>query len=171
MGASISQGVPPNQQPMNRSIRLKDFLTKINFLNSNAEDEVQVNALQDVANYIEGVNTSPDFLVFQRQAFPIIFQFLSSQQKTFILEHNINQKKKLCLEIFSRFVFSDLRGQSLQILELLHDIVENDNEDNAILALKLVIDFQKKTWPFKMAVNLEQVSYFLIIFVLLAFYK
>lgn len=161
LGAPIAQAAQPTQQPISRSIRLQDFLTKINYLNSpNVDDEVQVSSLQDVANYIESVNTSPDFLAFQRQAYPIIFQFLSTQQKTFILEHKGNQKKKLCLEILSRFVFSDLRGKSTEIFQLLNDIVENDNEDNAILALKLVIDYQKKTWPFKMNVNLDQVCWF-----------
>lgn len=92
-----------------------------------------------------------------------MLNYLSQEPKTFILEHTGYQIRKLILEIIHRFPFSENRHQIQHIFPVMYDLIENDNEDNAATAMKILTELHKKLVPHKFLTSTNEVSSFVTV--------
>lgn len=74
---------------------------------------------------------------------------------------SINRSRKTILEIFSRFHNHDaLRPVSNEVMNICHRVMNEDNEDNAQIALKILIDIHR---TFRSASEPSIIAYFEIV--------
>lgn len=87
----------------------------------------------------------PNFL---DHSVPIFVKILQEGQPHFIAEYNIQQVRKLILEILHRFPTNNLlKPHYLLILSLMFDLLEVENEENVLVCLKIIIELHKQFRP------------------------
>lgn len=74
-----------------------------------------------------------------------MLQYLNCGPKNYIKEHNDSQIRQLVLELLTRFPLSVMKNFLQQMFPVLYTIMESDNEDNACIAFRILIDLHKRT--------------------------
>lgn len=74
-----------------------------------------------------------------------MLQYLNCGPKNYIKEHNDSQIRQLVLELLTRFPLSVTKNFLQQMFPVLYTIMESDNEDNACIAFRILIDLHKRT--------------------------
>lgn len=78
----------------------------------------------------------------------IFLKILQDGEPHFISEYNIQQVRKLILEMIHRLPSNEyLRPYVRQILTLIFKLLETDNEENVLVCLRIIIDLHKQYKP------------------------
>lgn len=78
----------------------------------------------------------------------IFLKILQEGEPHFISEYNIQQVRKLILEMIHRLPSNEyLRPYVRQILTLIFKLLETDNEENVLVCLRIIIDLHKQYKP------------------------
>lgn len=105
----------------------------------------------------------------------IFLKILQEGEPHFISEYNIQQVRKLILEMIHRLPSNEyLRPHVGRILSLISKLLETDNEENVLVCLRIIIELHKH---FKPTFNPEvsnglsfiRLSYFILFLMLLIF--
>lgn len=78
----------------------------------------------------------------------IFLKILQEGEPHFISEYNIQQVRKLILEMIHRLPRNEYLGPYVtQILTLIFKLLETDNEENVLVCLRIIIDLHKQYKP------------------------
>ncbi|KAG1661730.1 Transformation/transcription domain-associated protein [Nymphon striatum] len=112
-----------------------------------AKDENKLKAAQEMSENFESIQISPHYGTFLEHALKIFLKILSSDPQ-FIAEHNIQQLRKLILEVLHRLPANDyLKPFIKDILGTAFQLLEVDNEENVLICLRIIIDTHKNFRP------------------------
>ena len=76
---------------------------------------------------------------------PIILEFLSNGPKNFINVHSEHLIRKHLLEILARFPYSEVKKIGPTLYSIMYNLIEEDNEEIALLSFRLIYDLHRKT--------------------------
>lgn len=107
----------------------------------------------------------------------IFLKILQEGEPHFISEYNIQQVRKLILEMIHRLPSNDyLRQYVRPILTLISKLLETDNEENVLVCLRIIIELHRQYKPtfnpevskafssMKVGLYISKVYYFNILF-------
>lgn len=91
---------------------------------------------------------SSQYAGFLDHMMKIFMKILQEGEPHFISEYNIQQVRKLILEMIHRLPSNEyLRPYVRQILTLIFKLLETDNEENVLVCLRIIIDLHKQYKP------------------------
>jgi len=91
---------------------------------------------------------SSQYPAFLDHMMKIFLKILQEGEPHFISEYNIQQVRKLILEMIHRLPSNEyLRPYVRQILTLIFKLLETDNEENVLVCLRIIIDLHKQYKP------------------------
>ena len=101
----------------------------------------------EVRERIEIVNT-PEYGSFLINLFPLLRDLMKSRTREQFQDNTENRVRCCILEIFGKFPNNEvLRPFVSDIMQVSLKVLESDNEDNALVALKIVFDLHKSYRP------------------------
>lgn len=115
---------------------------------SGSKDENKLKAAQALSEDLEAIVASPQYPSFLEHAMKIFIKILSEGDPLFISEYNIQQLRKLILEMIHRLPSNEqLKVYLRQILSLMFRLLETDNEENVMVCLRIIIELHKTFRP------------------------
>lgn len=91
---------------------------------------------------------STQYPAFLDHMMKIFLKILQEGEPHFISEYNIQQVRKLILEMIHRLPSNEyLRPYVRQILTLMSKLLETDNEENVLVCLRIIIELHKQYKP------------------------
>lgn len=113
-----------------------------------AKDESKLKAVQELSEELESIVTSVHYPTFLDHAMRVFLRILQEGKPQFIAEHNMQQLRKLILEIIHRIPTNDhLRPYVKQILNLMFELLKVENEENVLVCLRIIIELHKQFRP------------------------
>lgn len=113
-----------------------------------AKDENKLKAAQELSENLEVIVSSPQYPAFLDHAIKNFLKILQDSEPLFIAEYNIQQVRKLILEMFHRLPTNEhLRPYVKQSLNLMFRLLERENEDNVLICLRIIIELHKQYRP------------------------
>ncbi|XP_077554082.1 transformation/transcription domain-associated protein-like isoform X4 [Haemaphysalis longicornis] len=113
-----------------------------------AKDESKLKAVQELSEELETIVTSVHYPTFLDHAMRVFLRILQEGKPQFIAEHNMQQLRKLILEIIHRIPTNDhLRPYVKQILSLMFELLKVENEENVLVCLRIIIELHKQYRP------------------------
>lgn len=92
--------------------------------------------------------SSPQYPQFLDHSLKIFLKILQEGEPHFIAEYNIQQVRKLILEMIHRLPISEtLRPYVKSILILMLKLMEIENEENVLVCLKIFMELHKQYRP------------------------
>ncbi|XP_066149283.1 transcription-associated protein 1 isoform X2 [Euwallacea fornicatus] len=136
---SMEVAVDPHTTQMNQ------FMSYIKTLgNPECKDDIKLKAIQEISNNFEMILSSNHYGTFLKLSIKVFLNILEEGKPYFIAEFNIQQVRKLILEILYRLPTNDyLRIYIRPILNLMMKLLETDNEENVLVCLKIIIELHK----------------------------
>lgn len=114
----------------------------------NSKDELKLKAAQELSENFEIIMCSSQYPAFLDHMMKIFLKILQEGEPHFISEYNIQQVRKLILEMIHRLPSNEyLRQYVKQILTLIFKLLETDNEENVLVCLRIIIDLHKQYKP------------------------
>ena len=109
--------------------------------------EKRLQAVSDLRERIEIVHTS-EFSKFMSTLFPTFKNLLSVQVKPQMEENDHNKFRNVLLEILNRLPNNDVPKPYVgDLLHLAMTILKEDNEENALICLRIIFDLHKNYRP------------------------
>lgn len=91
---------------------------------------------------------SSQYPAFLDHLMKIFLKILQDGEPHFISEYNIQQVRKLILEMIHRLPTNEyLRPYVKQILSLMLKLLETENEENILVCLRIIIELHKQYRP------------------------
>ncbi|XP_077513657.1 transcription-associated protein Nipped-A isoform X4 [Amblyomma americanum] len=113
-----------------------------------AKDESKLKAVQELSEELETIVTSVHYPTFLDHAMRVFLRILQEGKPQFIAEHNMQQLRKLILEIIHRIPTNDhLRPYVKQVLSLMFELLKVENEENVLVCLRIIIELHKQFRP------------------------
>ncbi|CAL4066669.1 unnamed protein product, partial [Meganyctiphanes norvegica] len=113
-----------------------------------SKDENKLKAAQALSEDLEAIVSSPQYPSFLEHAMKIFLKILSEGDPLFIAEYNIQQLRKLILEMIHRLPSNEqLKLYLRPILSLMFRLLETDNEENVMVCLRIIIELHKTFRP------------------------
>ncbi|XP_033101198.1 transformation/transcription domain-associated protein-like isoform X1 [Anneissia japonica] len=110
--------------------------------------EARLKAAQEISENFEVIISSPHYPTFLETAIPRFVRVLKDESPVFIAESQIQQLRKLLLEIIHRIPTNDhLRVYVPQVLELMFFLLDRENEENVLVCLRVIIELHKQFRP------------------------
>jgi transformation/transcription domain-associated protein len=111
------------------------------------ETNLQTQALLVIKDGVEVVNT-PEFRHFLQQLFPLLRELLYVTVYAQFEDTLENKVRALILEIFLKFpTTNELKAVALDLIAICMKVINEDNEGNAIIAIKILFDVHKAFRP------------------------
>ncbi|XP_057664226.1 transcription-associated protein 1 [Diorhabda carinulata] len=145
MQASTSSmgGVHPHTALMNQ---FKSYVTML--ADPDCKDVLKLKATQELSKHFEIILNSALYSNFLDHSVNIFLKILDEGYPLFVAEYNIQQVRKLILEMLYRLPTNEtLRPYVKQILSLMLKLLEIDNEENVLVCLKIIIELHKQYKP------------------------
>ncbi|CAG9853589.1 unnamed protein product [Phyllotreta striolata] len=146
MQASTSSGiggVHPHTHLMNQ---FKSYVTTLG--DPNTKDVLKLKATQELSKHFEIILNSALYPDFLDHSINIFLKILGEGYPLFVAEYNLQQVRKLILEMLYRLPINEtLRPYVKQILLLMLKLLEIDNEANVLVCLKIIIELYKQYKP------------------------
>lgn len=134
------------QDPITQMNTYRSFVSML--VDPAAKDESKLKAAQELSEDLETIVSSPQYPSFLEHALKIFLKILQEGEPYFIAEHNVQQLRKLILEIIHRIPANDqLRPHVKQILSLMFQLLEIENEENVLVCLRIIIELHKQFRP------------------------
>uniref|UniRef100_A0AAR5Q8F1 FAT domain-containing protein n=1 Tax=Dendroctonus ponderosae TaxID=77166 RepID=A0AAR5Q8F1_DENPD len=136
---SMEVAVDPHTTQMNQ------FMSYIKTLdNPDCKDDLKLKAIQEISNNFELILSSTHYTTFLSLSIKVFLNILGEGEPYFIAEYNIQQVRKLILEILYRLPTNEhLKKYERPILNLMLRLLETDNESNVLVCLKIIIELHK----------------------------
>ncbi|XP_032685098.1 transformation/transcription domain-associated protein [Odontomachus brunneus] len=113
-----------------------------------SKDELKLKAAQELSENFEIIMCSSQYPAFLDHMMKIFLKMLQEGEPHFISEYNIQQVRKLILEMIHRLPSNEyLRPYVRQILTLISKLLETDNEENVLVCLRIIIELHKQYKP------------------------
>ncbi|KAG8225079.1 hypothetical protein J437_LFUL000058 [Ladona fulva] len=113
-----------------------------------AKDEIKLKAAQELSENFEIIMGSSQYPAFLEHSMRIFLKILQDGEPHFIAEYNIQQVRKLILEMIHRLPTNEhLRPFVKQILSLMLHLLETENEENVLVCLHIIIELHKQYRP------------------------
>ncbi|XP_055697058.1 transcription-associated protein 1 isoform X2 [Phlebotomus papatasi] len=113
-----------------------------------AKEEVKLKAAQELSENFEIITQCSGYQSFLEHAMKIFIKVLQDGEPQFISENNIQQVRKLILEMIHRLPTSEvLRPYVKVILTLMLKLLREDNEENVLVCLRIIIELHKQYRP------------------------
>ncbi|XP_049868860.1 transcription-associated protein 1 isoform X2 [Pectinophora gossypiella] len=144
MMASMSAGGPGD--PHTQMNTYRSYVTML--ADPGAKDEIKLKAAQELSENFEVILSSPQYPQFLDHSLKIFLKILQEGEPHFIAEYNIQQVRKLILEMIHRLPISEtLRPYVKSILILMLKLMEIENEENVLVCLKIFMELHKQYRP------------------------
>ncbi|XP_045458905.1 transcription-associated protein 1 [Melitaea cinxia] len=144
MMASMSTGGPGD--PHTQMNTYRSYVTML--ADPGAKDEIKLKAAQELSENFEVILSSPQYPQFLEHSLKIFLKILQEGEPHFIAEYNIQQVRKLILEMIHRLPISEtLRQYVKSILILMLKLMEIENEENVLVCLKIFMELHKQYRP------------------------
>ncbi|CAH2104885.1 unnamed protein product [Euphydryas editha] len=144
MMASMSTGGPGD--PHTQMNTYRSYVTML--ADPGAKDEIKLKAAQELSENFEVILSSPQYPQFLDHSLKIFLKILQEGEPHFIAEYNIQQVRKLILEMIHRLPISEtLRPYVKSILILMLKLMEIENEENVLVCLKIFMELHKQYRP------------------------
>ncbi|XP_073941495.1 transcription-associated protein Nipped-A isoform X1 [Choristoneura fumiferana] len=144
MMASMSSGGPGD--PHTQMNTYRSYVTML--ADPGAKDEIKLKAAQELSENFEVILSSPQYPQFLEHSLKIFLKILQEGEPHFIAEYNIQQVRKLILEMIHRLPISEtLRQYVKHILVLMLKLMEIENEENVLVCLKIFMELHKQYRP------------------------
>ncbi|XP_076255473.1 transcription-associated protein 1-like [Rhynchophorus ferrugineus] len=129
--------------------QMNQFMSYIVTLsNPKCRDVLKLKAIQEISKNFETILNSAHYSTFLNHSIKTFLKILEEEKPNFIAEYNIQQVRKLILEILYRLPTNDqLRPYVKPILRLMLKLLEVDNEENVLVCLKIIIELHKYYKP------------------------
>ena len=115
---------------------------------TNQREETRLKAAQDLNEGLDVAIASPDYRKFLDPAIRIFLKVLTELPNHSIAEYSVQQIRKLILEMIQRLPPNEaLRPYHTQILKLMFKLLEFENEENALICLRTIIELHKAYRP------------------------
>ena len=102
----------------------------------------------DHVKLLQVIMCSSQYKTFLEHMIKIFLKILQEGEPHFISEYNIQQVRKLILEMIHRLPSNEyLRPYVKQILSLMSKLLETDNEENVLVCLRIIIELHKQYKP------------------------
>nr|CAH7738954.1 unnamed protein product [Callosobruchus chinensis] len=112
------------------------------------KDGLKLKATQEISKHFEMILSSPMYPSFLDHSLKIFLKILDEGDPLFIAEYNLQQVRKLILEMLYRLPTNDtLKPYVRSILQLMMKLLEIDNEENVLVCLKIIIELHKQYKP------------------------
>lgn len=113
-----------------------------------AKDEIKLKAAQELSENFELITQCSAFQPFLEHSMKIFIKILQEGEPHFISEYNLQQVRKLILEMIHRLPTSEiLRPYVNSILSLMLKLLQIDNEENVLVCLRIIIELHKQYRP------------------------
>ncbi|XP_053373271.1 transformation/transcription domain-associated protein-like isoform X1 [Mercenaria mercenaria] len=110
--------------------------------------EKKLKAAQELSENFETVVSSPQYPQFLADAVRVFMKILEDGEPQFIADQNLQQLRKLLLEIIHRIPSNEhLKKYVQQILSLMFKLIKVENEENVLVCLKIIIELHKQYRP------------------------
>lgn len=141
----VSNTVPA----MDAVAQMNTFTSFVSMLSDpGAKDENKLKAAQELSENLEVIVSSPQYPTFLDHAMKNFLKILQDSEPLFIAEYNIQQVRKLILEMFHRLPTNEhLRPYVKQSLNLMFRLLERENEENVLICLRIIIELHKQYRP------------------------
>ncbi|XP_063882780.1 transformation/transcription domain-associated protein-like isoform X6 [Scylla paramamosain] len=135
-----------SQDPIAQMNTFRSYVSML--ADSGSKDENKLKAAQALSEDLEAIVASPQYPSFLEHAMKIFIKILSEGDPLFISEYNIQQLRKLILEMIHRLPSNEqLKVYLRQILSLMFRLLETDNEENVMVCLRIIIELHKTFRP------------------------
>ncbi|KAK7066693.1 hypothetical protein SK128_022508, partial [Halocaridina rubra] len=143
-GGSLGHHV--SQDPVAQMNTFRSYVTML--ADPSAKDENKLKAAQALSEDLEAIVASSQYPSFLEHAMKIFIKVLSEGDTLFISEYNIQQLRKLILEMIHRLPSNEhLKVYLRPILTLMFRLLETDNEENVMVCLRIIIELHKTFRP------------------------
>ncbi|XP_068621131.1 transcription-associated protein 1 isoform X2 [Battus philenor] len=144
MMAAMSTGGPGD--PHTQMNTYRSYVTML--ADPGAKDEIKLKAAQELSENFEVILSSVQYPQFLDHSLKIFLKILQEGEPHFIAEYNIQQVRKLILEMIHRLPISEtLRPYVKSILILMLKLMEIENEENVLVCLKIFMELHKQYRP------------------------
>ncbi|KAJ8314001.1 hypothetical protein KUTeg_008562 [Tegillarca granosa] len=110
--------------------------------------EKKLKAAQELSENFESVVLSPQYPQFLAEALKIFLKILDEGEPQFIAEQNLQQLRKLLLEIIHRIPTNEhLKKYVQQVFSLMFKLLKSENEENVLVCLRIIIELHKHFRP------------------------
>ncbi|KAL3832377.1 hypothetical protein ACJMK2_024027 [Sinanodonta woodiana] len=110
--------------------------------------EKKLKAAQELSENFETVVSSPQYPQFLAEAMKVFMKILEEGEPHFLQDQNLQQLRKLILEIVHRIPCNEhLKKYVQQILSLMFKLLKIENEENVLVCLKIIIELHKQYRP------------------------
>ncbi|XP_052799623.1 transformation/transcription domain-associated protein-like isoform X2 [Mya arenaria] len=110
--------------------------------------EKKLKAAQELSENFETVVSSPQYPQFLADAVRVFMKLLEEGEPQFIADQNMQQLRKLLLEIIHRIPSNEhLKKYVQQVLSLMFKLIKIENEENVLVCLKIIIELHKQYRP------------------------
>ncbi|GAB1859196.1 Transformation/transcription domain-associated protein [Camponotus japonicus] len=132
--------------PMTQMNKYRSYVTML--ADPVSKDELKLKAAQELSENFEIIMCSTQYPAFLDHMMKIFLKILQEGEPHFISEYNIQQVRKLILEMIHRLPSNEyLRPYVRQILTLMSKLLETDNEENVLVCLRIIIELHKQYKP------------------------
>lgn len=146
---SLKMAPPQSAGPSDPLTQMNKYRSYVTILaDSSAKDEIKVKAAQELSENFEVIIKSPQYPAFLDHFMKIFLKILQEGEPHFIAEYNIQQVRKLILEMIPRLPTNDLlRPYVKSILTLMLKLLQIDNEENVQVCVRIIIELHKQYRP------------------------
>lgn len=139
----------PQTQQVIDSVQMNHFRSFVNMLaDPTAKDEIKLKAAQELSEHFELITQCSSYPGFLDHSLRIFLKILQEGEPQFISELNLQQVRKIILEMIHRLPTSELiRPHVKQIIVLAIKLLQTDNEENVLVCLRIIIDIHKQYRP------------------------
>ncbi|GFN80649.1 transformation/transcription domain-associated protein [Plakobranchus ocellatus] len=110
--------------------------------------EKKLKAAQELSENFESIVTLPQYPQFLAELMRVFLKILDEGEPQFIAEQNIQQLRKLLLEIIHRIPSNDhLKKYVPQIITLMFRLLKVENEDNVLVCIRILLELHKHFRP------------------------
>lgn len=110
--------------------------------------EKKLKAAQELSENFESIVISPQYPQFLQDALRVFLKILDEGEPHFIAEQNMQQLRKLLLEIIHRIPCNEhLKKYIPQILPLMFKLLKVENEENVLVCLRIIMELHRQYRP------------------------
>uniref|UniRef100_A0A6A7FXF6 Transformation/transcription domain-associated protein-like n=6 Tax=Hirondellea gigas TaxID=1518452 RepID=A0A6A7FXF6_9CRUS len=144
-----SSGSSSSTNAADAGTQISTFRSYVSMLTDPAcKDENKLKAAQAVSEDLEGIALSSNYGPFLEHSIVIFLKILNESEPQFIAEHHQQQLRKLVLEMIHRLPSNEyLKPHLKPILALCFRLLRIDNEENVMVALRIIIELHKTFRP------------------------
>ncbi|XP_052826902.1 transformation/transcription domain-associated protein [Octopus bimaculoides] len=110
--------------------------------------EKKLKAAQELSENFESIVISPQYPQFLQDALRVFLKILDEGEPHFVAEQNMQQLRKLLLEIIHRIPCNEyLKRYIPQILPLMFKLLKVENEENVLVCLRIIMELHRQYRP------------------------